>query len=911
MDTDQNLLFGVLALQVDLLDAGQFAEACSAWAARKTQPLAALIQERGWISAAERAHVEFLLHRKLRKHGGDAHASLIAVSDDRARGVIAGIADVDVRQSLAELSTREDRTLISTVAHEPGSRQRYTLTGLHAHGGIGQVWLALDGDLGRQVALKELRPERAGDTALASRFIEEARITGQLEHPGIVPVYELARRPDDGQPFYTMRFIHGRTLAEAARNYHDRRQAGESRPLELIALLNAFVAVCNAVAYAHSRRVIHRDLKPQNVVLGDFGEVVVLDWGLAKLADRPDDMGALESVALDGDSSRRATMAGQVLGTPAYMAPEQAQGRLDQINHRTDVYGLGAILYEILVGQPPFGGAPTLDVLRLVINDPPARPRSVVPATPQALEAVCLKALAKEPAARYESARVLADEVRHFLADEPVREYTEPIPVRAARWMRRHRTLVSGVAVLLLTVTAATVAGLVLLGRKNQEVAAERNTARVAADQSQAVNAFLTDDLLGQADPDANSRDKKVTVEELLRRAAAKIDGNPKFFGQPEVEATLRLTLGKTFFKLSDLSEAEKNLRRALDLRRESLGPDDPGTLAAQEALADFLSRGLERPAESVPLARQTWQARIRVLGPDHRDTLDSLDTYGTAVMKAGRPDEAIALQRTCLAARRRVLGPQHLDTLTSMGNLANALVTRGEWTEAIPLFREQLHAYRKTAFETEIALGASSLAGVLHVTGDLLEADRVLQEAVERAALRLGSEDLQTDRLRALQMRVWIEQGRLEQAVSIGRDVLVRRRRAMPAGHVAIGATLMDLGHGLARQGRFDEAETALDEALKLFAKTTTSQPHYVAWTECWLGASRAGLHRYSDAEPHLLAAEVALRTSTSAPHRYHRQAVEQLTKLYEAWNQPDQAARWRKELDMADPPAKPAVRR
>src|SRR5262249_33700626 len=168
----------------------------------------------------------------------------------------------------------------------PAPGRRYTLTRLHATGGIGRVWLAYDSDLGREVALKELRPERTEDRGVAERFLHEARITGQLEHPGIVPVYELTRRPEDGQPFYTMRFIKGRTLTDAIRTYHDKRTSGRAEPLERVALLNAFVATCNAVAYAHSRGVIHRDLKGQNVVLGDFGEVVVLDWGFAKVLDR-------------------------------------------------------------------------------------------------------------------------------------------------------------------------------------------------------------------------------------------------------------------------------------------------------------------------------------------------------------------------------------------------------------------------------------------------------------------------------------------------------------------------------------------------------------------------------------------------------------------------------------------------
>jgi tetratricopeptide (TPR) repeat protein/tRNA A-37 threonylcarbamoyl transferase component Bud32 len=910
MDTDRNLLFGVLALQADIIDADRFAEACSAWAAKKAVPLADLLRERGWITAEEQTHVEFLLERKLRKHHDDAHASLVAAADHHVRNLIAAADDFEVRRSIAGLPQGNGPTLTATLAYEPDTRERYTLTRLHAQGGLGQVWLAVDGDLNRQVALKELRPERGSDQTLAARFLDEAKVTGQLEHPGIVPVYELARRSSDGRPYYTMRFIRGRTLAEAARDYHRKREAGQAGPLDLAALLNAFVGVCNAVAYAHSRGVIHRDLKPQNVVLGDFGEVILLDWGLAKLVGRPEEAVAFSSVALDTVEGHAATMPGQVLGTPSYIPPEQAEGAA--VNHLSDVYGLGAILYEILTGRPPFEGSDTRELLRRVVVEPPARPREVVPATPRALEAVCLNALAKKPADRYTSAAALADEVRHFLADEPVHAYREPAAARAGRWMRRHRTLVSGAAILLVTVLAAAAVGLLVLGRKNREIAQQRNAALTAATEAEAVNAFLTDDLLGQADPDANARDKKVTVEELLRKAAGKIDGNVKFAGRPEVEATLRLTLGKTLFKLSDFAEAEKHFRRAVALRRQVLRPDDPRTLAAQEALADFLNRGPGRYAEALPLALQTWQGRIRVLGPEHRDTLDSLDTYAVSLKHTGRHEEAISFNRQCLEARRRTLGASHEDTLNSMNNLANNLVKYGEFLEAIPLFREAVKGREVAGPETELAISCGNLVTCLYMVGQLEEADRLVRKSLERATTRLGPTHQWTDSLRWHQIRVWIDQGHIERAVALGREALGARRRIYPAGHPIIASALTDFGRGLVLLTRFDEAEAALSESVSIFARSPhVLAPHFPAWSECWYGASLAGQRRYVEAGPHLLAAEKGLREARSTPPRHYRQAVEQLVKLYDAWGKPDEAARWRTKLTALDDSQRPSERK
>jgi PAS domain S-box-containing protein len=418
MDTDRNLLFGVLALQADLIDPQQFIEACLLWTSRKDAPLADLLVERGWIVPADRAHLDYLLARKLHRHGGDPRAGLASIPDDVKRS-LATLQDDDVQRSLAGLPGPGQAAHQATVDHVPPPHERYARVRLHATGGIGRVWLAHDGDLGRDVALKELRPERAEQAALWARFLQEAQITGQLEHPGVVPVYELARRPDDRQPFYTMRFVKGRTLSEAARAYHEARLAGRADALGLPALLNAFVTVCNTVAYAHSRGVIHRDLKGQNVILGDFGEVVVLDWGLAKRLGRPDGREAAPPSPRDAAAEDSAqTVQGQALGTPAYMAPEQAAGRLDLIDRRTDVYGLGAVLYEVLTGQPPFSGPDTAAVLRRVQEEEPATPRQLWPEVPPALEALCLRALAKRPEDRPAAAGELALKVQGWQEHE-------------------------------------------------------------------------------------------------------------------------------------------------------------------------------------------------------------------------------------------------------------------------------------------------------------------------------------------------------------------------------------------------------------------------------------------------------------------------------------------------------------
>lgn len=483
MDTDRNLLFGVLAVQFNAIGADQLRDAYTAWTMHKDVPFADGLVDRGLITAEDRVLIDELVQLGLRKHNDDAAATLAAFADNVTQDLQTRGRDTSPEHTQAHQSSPAGHVLLSTLSHEAGSRERYSLTRLHAQGGIGRVWLARDAEMGRDVALKELRPERTGNPAIWARFLEEARVTGQLEHPGIVPVYELSKQGDERNPFYTMRFVRGRTLTEAVRAYHKKRQENLVGPLDLQFLLSSFIGICNAIAYAHSRGVIHRDLKGQNVVLGDFGEVMVLDWGLAKVigqGDKPIPEGELPGVKPFGHDP---TMQGQVLGTPGYMPPEQAGGQLERVNERSDVYGLGAILYDILTNRPPFVGENTNDVLHRVIHENPVPPRQANPQAPAALEAICLKSIAKQPENRYASPSELADDIKRFLADEPVSVYREPLSIRITRWGRRHRTVAASVAVLFITALVGLSIGTVLINGERAKAEANFRQARAAVDE--------------------------------------------------------------------------------------------------------------------------------------------------------------------------------------------------------------------------------------------------------------------------------------------------------------------------------------------------------------------------------------------------------------------------------------------
>ncbi len=353
------------------------------------------------------------------------------------------------------------------------SGPRFRVLRPHANGGLGAVFVALDQELQRQVALKEILEHLADNPNSRARFLLEAEITGGLEHPGIVPVYGLGQYAD-GRPYYAMRFIRGDSLKEAIEAFHKdskSRDAG-ARALELRKLLQRFVAVCDAMEYAHSRGVLHRDLKPANIMLGKYGETLVVDWGLAKTSEQPQPKQTTGESRLrprSASDTTDTTMAGAAIGTPQYMSPEQAAGRLDQIGPATDNYSLGATLYSLLTGQPAFTDHEVLTVLTKVRHGEFPSPRQVNAEVPAALDAVCRKAMALKREDRYPSARALANDIEHWLADEPVAAHRESWSAWLGRWARRHQGLMRGGMAAALAVAAVAAVAMVLILQSRDE----------------------------------------------------------------------------------------------------------------------------------------------------------------------------------------------------------------------------------------------------------------------------------------------------------------------------------------------------------------------------------------------------------------------------------------------------------
>lgn len=381
---------------------------------------------------------------------------------------------------------------------------RYRPFRFHKRGGLGEVFVAKDSELRRDVAVKRIRKRSARNPDSRARFLVEAEITSKLEHPGIVPIYGLGL-DDSGHPYYAMRFIDGETFGEAIDRFHDADQPGRDpgeRRRSFQKLLRSFLAVCQTIGYAHSHKIVHRDLKPGNIMLGRYDETLVVDWGLAKALGDPNSKAPADEhvgpfivrgPAANGSGGIRETAAGSVKGSPAFMSPEQAAGKWDQVGTASDTYSLGATFYVLLTGAAPFEGKDVSKVIEQVKKGDFLPPREVNHRVPGALEAICLKAMQKEPAARYASAPELAADIEHWLADEPVGAWSEPWSHRIVRSIRKHRTIAS-------TIVAAAIVALVGLGvlvwqqrTANRELAQKNAELKIsnqrAADAAEEANA--------------------------------------------------------------------------------------------------------------------------------------------------------------------------------------------------------------------------------------------------------------------------------------------------------------------------------------------------------------------------------------------------------------------------------------
>jgi tetratricopeptide (TPR) repeat protein/predicted Ser/Thr protein kinase len=698
-------------------------------------------------------------------------------------------------------------------------------------GGMGVVYRARQSAPSRVVALKVMRPGLISRAA-AARFDREAQVLGMLRHPGIGQIYQAGSAPIDGVgepvPFFAMELVEGETLTAHA----ERRQLSARDRLALLA------ETARAVHHAHAKGVIHRDLKPSNVLVDEHGRIKVLDFGIARLADR-DGPGATLSET------------GQLIGTLAYMSPEQVSGAVSDLDTRSDVFALGVIAYELLSGRLPHAveGRSVVDSLR-TIAEGEIKPLSSIDVRLRGDAATIVgKALEKDRDRRYQSADELARDIDRFLRDEPIMARPPSVVYALSRFARRHKPLVAALSLAFVTLIAGAA------GTAWQAVDATR--ARAAAEMqamtAEQVSAFLQR-MLASTDPTI-AQGQELTVREVVDRAASEIDDAGLL---PVVEGEIRVTLGRTYSTLGEYPEADRMLGRAEAIFLEFEGPDarrainaarQRGFVAAEagrpdeaEAIARDAARRLEarfgaddpdaigaraelarslidqgRIDEAIQRFRAVLEDAARVLPPDADITLATMHNLASTLAQAGQLRESVELNEEVLARRRAHLGERHPDTITSLNNLATTLERLGERDRAEAMVREVLRLRREILGDQHRATASAilNLTGVLIPQGRLDEAEPLLREALAIGRTKLGEAHPVT--LSATNQLAYLleDRGRLDEAEPLYRETIRVLEQTAGRNHPEMLAPINNLASLLVRTGRPDEAEPVYRDLL------------------------------------------------------------------------------------------------
>lgn len=662
----------------------------------------------------------------------------------------------------------------------------------------------------------------------------ESEVLARLRHPAIAQVYEAGsfRSPKgDLWPYFAMEFVpDARRLTDYARDHG----------LGVRARLELFRQVCAAIQHGHRLGVIHRDLKPANILVGSDGQPKVIDFGVAR-----SDVHTNEAGSSPGS-------AGPLVGTLNYISPEQFSGD-PAIDARTDVYSLGVVLFELLCGDLPhqLSGLPLGEAFRKLREDAPRRPRVFQPRLPDDLEAIVLKAIARDPDLRYASADALGSDVQRYLDGRPVEAWPPTAGYQLRKFVRRNRVLSGTLAAMAaLLLTGSLVTGRLAWVAQRARIAAEQRESELetvtefqesllrdidVAGMGDRLKASLAESVAASAPPDENPTAGQSTVElldaltarvnysslairflreNLLERYARSIEG--QFADQPLIKARLLQRLAGTCNTLGLYADAEPSLREALRIRRAELGEDDADTLLTLHSLGSLLST-LGRPEEAVPLLTDAHRRRVATLGAEHEDTLRTSSSLGGALRKLGNLTEAEKIWTQTLAAQRRVLGDDDADTLRTLNNLGVVYAWQGRLADAERVWRELLERRRRVLGPDDPDYRGSlgNLGTLLQDQGKLDEARPLLEEAL--AADRRHHGDLHSETLVSMTQlaALQFEAGETEAAESLQRECVAGRRASFgsddPATLRAEGF-LASIQHS---RGDSDAAETLLTSVL------------------------------------------------------------------------------------------------
>jgi serine/threonine-protein kinase len=848
-DPGRNLLFGLLAFQNNFIDRRALIAAFDAWTTDKSQPIGRVLVNQGAVSEDLYALIDGLVSAHLAKHDLEPARSLAALTPiGSVQQELEALADQEVRPSVLQVAAdRADDDPYATKLPEIGattsSGLRFQILRPLNQGGMGVVSVALDKELDRSIALKEIRESAADNREYRSRFLAEAEITGKLEHPGIIPIYGLGTY-GDGRPFYAMRLIRGDktgSLMDAIERFY-KEPSTSARVVEFRGLLRRFLDVCNAVSYAHSKGVLHRDLKPDNILLGPYGETLVVDWGLAKAAGRADLPASPEAdevrLTLSG-SEVTPTIAGTVLGTPEYAPPEQVTGDLASIGERSDVYGLGAVLYCLLTGQAPFSRREIelgQLIKKLESGDFP-RPRQVRPELDKPLEAICLKAMSAKPADRYESVGALATDLESYLAEEPVSAYIEPWTTRTRRWARKHRTLVS-------TAAASLVVALIGVGA----IAAIQTKARHDLD---AKNSELRDANAALDQQKRRAEDREAKAIEAVNRFGDTISHEPLLKDTPALEELRKKLLKEPQAFFRDLRD---RLLADRDTRHESLA-----RLAAVSFNLAKLTDEIGDKQDALIVCEDTvpiWQklADANPTVTEFHSGLARTHMYiGVLLRETGRkPTESLKAHQSAMVIWQKLAddNPTVTEFRSNLGavltNIGTVLNETGNTNDAMKAYEAALEYMQKladdnptvTKFQNDLAINHYNRGIELYRSGKPVEALKAYQSA-KAIWQKLADANPTVAEFRgkvaASQMYIgnllW-QTGKRAEALKAHQSALAIRQKLADSNptvttfqrEVALGQN--NIGFLLKQDGKTAEAMKAHQSALAIWQKLADANP-------------------------------------------------------------------------------------
>jgi tetratricopeptide (TPR) repeat protein len=836
-------LFAAFARRLEYVTDGQLSLACQAQRRDPSRGLVDILLAQGAIDARNRGLIEEAVESQLAAHAGDVEACFAAIHD---KGWVPAVLFADGSDAPMatgaptgpepaspawEAGDADALTETVTLGSYTSGGSRYELLERKFTGGMGEVWLARDRELNREVLLKQVLPQLAENVRNRGRFLLEARTGAILEHPGIVPVYDIGQHPG-GQLFQVMRYFRPGSLHKKIAAYHLAHPDAIDE-LALRTLLGHFATACRAIEFVHTRGILHLDIKPQNIVTGEFGETQIIDWGLAQITDADmlekvhEESGNLGSGSARGDSatpaSREKSTATNVLprglrGTPAYAAPEQWRGDPKVLGAWTDVYGLGATLFEILASKAPFTGpSPTIREDVEIGN----LHREMKPWAPPALRAICRKALAVKPGDRYATAAAFADDIDRFLADEPVAAWPDPWWVRLWRFVKRHRTAVAAAGALLATTTVALAIGNVLVARERDAKERARQEAVAQRDLAER-NAAMTRDVIADF------------IEKVADDQWGQIPGT----GQLRLDAVKSVV--KTFPDLLAQQPDNPDLKydAALIYRRCANLYRVLGRLDEAKPLYDQSREIMKKLVETHP------EVMLYQQGLCHNRVEDA-----EVILRESGPELALPTLRgaVSLAEQTAKAFPDSHGVLRTLAqariDLADALVDAGRVDEGVKVSAESVKNFdavlaRDGGDEDDIRyqtrlLASLAAAVAANASFEAGHPDREMAEKADRWSAELSAKlagDPNVDYVRALALDEWARVLGLNAATAaegekLGEEAVAMLRALVAAApyetnfRPALADILVDRGSKRLAAGQAAEAVNLADEALAAIA--------------------------------------------------------------------------------------------